>query len=89
MFFDVQLDGGNLYYLMTIGVGVKSCEFLSTTGAGFGILVGYPITRFHWIQGTAMTSVSWLPASLFSRWLLFLSLLDVRGIGSGRAMGIL
>ncbi|MFM6540037.1 MAG: hypothetical protein ACKPH4_23765 [Microcystis panniformis] len=49
---------------MAIGIGVKSFQFFSTTAAGLGIVVGYDITLFHWIQGTAMTGVSWLPASL-------------------------
>lgn len=33
---------------MAIGVGVKPFQSLSTTGAGLGIVVGYPITLFHW-----------------------------------------
>jgi hypothetical protein len=77
MLFDVQLDGRNFHHLMAIGVRVKSFQSLSTTGAGLGIVVGYAITLFHWIQGTAMTGVSWLPSSLFSCWLLFLGVLDV------------
>jgi hypothetical protein len=77
MLFDVQLDGGELYYLMAIGVGVKSCEFLSTTSASLGIVVGAERTLFHWIQGTAMTGVSWLPTSLFLGFLFFLGVLDV------------
>jgi hypothetical protein len=88
MLFDVKLNRGNLDDLMAIGVGVESFQFLSTTGAGGGIVVGYAIILFYWIQGTAMTGVSGLPASLFSRWLFFLSLLEVRGIGGGRAMGV-
>jgi hypothetical protein len=77
MFFDVQLDGGNLHHLMAIGIGVKSFQLLSTTSTGFGIVVGYALTLFYWIQGTTMTSVSWLSPSLLSRWLLFLGVLDV------------
>jgi hypothetical protein len=80
MFFNVQLDGGNLHYLIGIGVGVKSFQFLSTTSTGFGIMVGYALTLFYWIQGTAMASVSWLSPSLFSRWLLFLGVLNVRSV---------
>jgi hypothetical protein len=80
MFCDMQLDGGNLYYLMAIGIRVKSFQFLSTTGAGDRIVVGYALTLFYWIERTAMTDVSGLPPSLFSRWLLFLGLLDVGSI---------
>jgi hypothetical protein len=71
MLFDVQLDGGYLYYLMAIGVGVKSCEFLSTTSASLGIVVGAERTLFHWIQGTAMTGVSGCPPRFF--WVFFFS----------------
>jgi hypothetical protein len=80
MLFDVRLDRGNVYHLMAIGVGVKPFQSLSTTGAGLGIVVGYPITLFHPIEGTAMTGVSWLPASFFSGWLFWLFFLEVRGI---------
>jgi hypothetical protein len=61
---------------MAIRFRVKSFQFLSTTSTGFGIVVGYALTLFYWIQGTAMTGVAWLPASLFSRWLLFLGVLN-------------
>jgi hypothetical protein len=67
MFFNVQWNGGNLHHLMAIGVRVKSFQFFSTTATGFGIVVGYALTLFYWIQGTAIASVSWLPPSLFSR----------------------
>jgi hypothetical protein len=77
MLFDMELDGGYLHYLMAIGVGVKSCEFLCTTSASVRIVVADSRTVFYSIQGTAMTRVSGLPPSLFSRWLLFLGLLDV------------
>ena len=47
MLFDVQLDRGNVYHLMAIGVGVNSFQFLSTTSTGFGIMVGYALTLFY------------------------------------------
>jgi hypothetical protein len=80
MFFDARLDRGNLYYLMAIGVGVNSCEFLSTASASLGIVVGDSCTFFYGIQGTTTTWVTGLPSSLFSRWLFFLGLLDVGSV---------
>jgi hypothetical protein len=62
---------------MAIGVGVKSCEFLPTTSASLGIVVGAERTLFHWIQGKTMTWVSGLPPSLFLGFLFFLGVLDV------------
>ena len=77
MLFDVELDGGNLDNLMAIGVGVKSCESLSTTSASLGIVVGDSRTVFYWIQGTAMTPMTQLPSPLFSGFLFFLGVLEV------------
>jgi hypothetical protein len=89
MFFDLQLNGGELYYLMAIGFGVNSCEFLATASTSLGIVVGNSCTFFYRIQGTTMTGVSWLTSSLFSCWLFFLGLLDVGSVGGGRTMGVL
>jgi hypothetical protein len=80
MFFYTRSDGGNLYHLMPIGVGVNSCEFFSTASASLGIVVGDSCTFFYGIQGTTMTRVAGLPSSLFSRWLFFLGLLDVGSV---------
>ena len=77
MLFDVEFDGGNLDDLMTIGVGVNSCQSLSTTGASFGIVVTEELALFYWIQGPAMTGVTRLPSPLFSGFLFFLRVLEV------------
>ena len=80
MFFDVELNRGNLHYLMAVGVGVNSGQSLATTVASVGIVVPHALTLFHWIQGAAMTLMARLPSTLFSRWLLFLSLLALWGV---------
>ena len=49
MLFDVQLDWGNLHYLMAVGVGVNTGQFFPTTAASLRIVVGHALTLFHWI----------------------------------------
>ena len=77
MLFNVEFDRRNLHHLVAIGVRVKSAQFLSTTGASLGIVVGNFLTLFYSIQRTAMTGMTGLPSPLFSPLLFFLSVLEV------------